>query len=179
VRSDIRSSIGSASGTAEGVQLTVDLTIVDAGTACAPLSGAAVYLWHCDREGGYSMYSPGVEDENYLRGVQVADAEGRLRFVSTFPGAYQGRWPHIHFEVFPSIDRATAGANNILVSQLALPEDICEIVYATEGYEQSVRNLQQTSLESDGIFRDGYDLQMAEVTGDSDAGFVAALTVAV
>lgn len=50
VRSDIRSSFGSASGTAEGVPLTLDLTILDAASD-APLAGAAVYAWHCDREG--------------------------------------------------------------------------------------------------------------------------------
>ena len=41
---------------------------------CTPLADAAVYLWHCDREGRYSLYSQGVDDENYLRGVQAADA---------------------------------------------------------------------------------------------------------
>ena len=56
VRQDIRSSFGSYSGTAEGVPLTIDLTIVDAGSG-APMAGAAVYAWHCDRDGGYSLYS--------------------------------------------------------------------------------------------------------------------------
>ena len=71
---------------------------------CAPLAGAAVYLWHCDREGRYSMYSEGVADENYLRGVQETDADGTVTFTSIFPAAYSGRWPHIHFEVYPSLD---------------------------------------------------------------------------
>ena len=45
-------------------------------TTVTALPGAAIYLWHCDREGGYSLYSEGVTDENYLRGVQEADADG-------------------------------------------------------------------------------------------------------
>jgi hypothetical protein len=68
VRSDIRSSLGSASGVAEGVPLTIKMTIEDKAKGCARLTGAAVYVWHCDREGRYSLYSPGVTNENYLRG---------------------------------------------------------------------------------------------------------------
>lgn len=57
VRSDIRSSFGSAASEAEGVLLTIELTIVDTAAGCAAFEGVAVYLWHCDREGRYSMYS--------------------------------------------------------------------------------------------------------------------------
>ncbi|HEY9379565.1 MAG TPA: hypothetical protein VIQ02_21005 [Jiangellaceae bacterium] len=77
VRSDIRSSFGSASGTADGIPLTVTLSLLDQTNGCAALAGAAVYLWHCDREGRYSLYSDGVTDQNYLRGVQEADGSGR------------------------------------------------------------------------------------------------------
>jgi protocatechuate 3,4-dioxygenase beta subunit len=109
VRSDIRSGIGTASGTANGVPLTVNLTIVDA-TTCKPRTGTAVYIWHCDINGGYSMYSQGVSSQNYLRGVQQVDANGNVDFVTIFPACYSGRWPHIHFEIFPSLAAATSGA---------------------------------------------------------------------
>ncbi|HET9141518.1 intradiol ring-cleavage dioxygenase [Actinophytocola sp.] len=178
VRSDIRSSIGSASGVADGVPLTIDLTVLEADTA-APLAGAAIYLWHCDRLGRYSMYSPGVTGENYLRGVQAADDAGKLRFTSVFPAAYSGRWPHVHFEVYPSLSAATTAGGKLITSQLALPEDVCRTVYATDAYTASGRNLAATSLATDMVFRDGYDHQMATVTGDVSPGFTAALTVAV
>ena len=109
VRSDIRSSFGSSSGTAEGVPLPVELTVVDTANDCEPMAGAAVYLWHCDREGRYSLYSEGATDQNYLRGVQEADANGRVAFTSIFPAAYSGRWPHIHFEVYPIAGRGHLG----------------------------------------------------------------------
>jgi protocatechuate 3,4-dioxygenase beta subunit len=177
-RSDIRTSIGDASGTAEGTQLTIELTIVDSSASCAPLAGAAVYLWHADSVGRYSMYSSGVTDENYLRGVQVADGNGKLSFVSVFPGCYDGRWPHIHFEVYAS--RADVGSGRPLTtSQLAFPEDACVMAYAAAGYEQSVSNLDRVSLESDMVFRDGVDDQLAAMSGDSTSGFTAALTVVV
>src|SRR5215210_6605632 len=57
VRSDIRSSIGDASGTAEGVPLSLELTIKDLANGGRAFEGVAVYVWHCDREGRYSMYS--------------------------------------------------------------------------------------------------------------------------
>lgn len=177
VRSDIRSSFGTSSRTAEGVGLTIELTVrKEDGT---PYAGAAVYLWHCDINGDYSMYSDRVKDENFLRGVQEADADGRLRFVSVFPGAYAGRWPHVHFEVYPSLAEATKAGNLITTSQLALPEKTCKEVYGTAGYTQSVRNMARTSLERDTVFRDGVDRQMATMSGDAASGYTASLTFAV
>jgi protocatechuate 3,4-dioxygenase beta subunit len=179
VRNDIRSSFGSASGTAAGVPLTIKLRVVDVSKSGAAVSGAAVYVWHCDREGRYSMYSQGVTNENYLRGVQQTDSDGNVTFTSVFPGCYSGRWPHIHFEVYPSLDAATSAGSKLVTSQLALPEDACDTVYGTDGYSQSVRNLSQTSLSSDMVFRDGYSLQLATVTGNVDSGMTAQLNVPV
>ena len=180
VRRDIRSSFGSSSTVAEGVPLTIRLSVTDTASGCSPLAGAAVYVWHCDRDGKYSMYAQGVTDENYLRGVQETDAQGTVTFTSIFPAAYSGRWPHIHFEVYPSVAAAaTAGGTKLVTSQLALPEDAAQLVYATAGYEQSVGNLAQTSLATDMVFRDGWEAQLATVTGTAADGFVAALTVPV
>jgi protocatechuate 3,4-dioxygenase beta subunit len=161
------------------VPLTVELTVLDNANGNAPYAGAAVYLWHCTSDGLYSLYSQGATDQNYLRGVQEADSDGKVTFTSIFPGAYSGRWPHIHFEVYPSLDKATNASNKIATSQLALPQDVCETVYATDGYSASVRNLAQSSLESDNVFRDGVDQQMATMSGSVDAGYKATLNVPV
>ena len=179
VRSDIRSSIGTAKGLATGVPLTIKLNIVDSKNGCKALAGAAVYLWHCDMNGLYSMYSPGVTAENYLRGVQATDANGSVTFTSIFPAAYSGRWPHIHFEVFPSLASATNGQNKTLVSQLALPDDVCKAVFATSGYSSSLANHARTTLTNDNVFSDGVTLQTPTVTGSTTAGYVATLLVAV
>lgn len=181
VRSDITKSFGdSAGGTAEGVPLTITLTVVDAASGCGtPKKGAAVYLWHCDREGRYSLYSEGVTDENYLRGVQETDDKGQVTFKSVFPGCYAGRWPHIHFEVYGSLADATAATSITNTSQLAFPKDVCDTVYATNGYDESVTNLSSLSLETDNIFSDGYDQQLATMTGSVDEGYTATLTVPV
>jgi protocatechuate 3,4-dioxygenase beta subunit len=180
VRRDIRSSFGSSSTTAEGVPLTIELQLSDSTGSCAALAGAAVYVWHCDAAGGYSLYSDGLEGENYLRGVQEADAEGTTRFTSTFPGAYMGRWPHIHFEVYESLDAATGGGTPLATSQVALPQDVCRDVYATSGYEDSVANLARVTLEGDNVFGDdGGASQLGTATGDADGGYTVTLRVPV
>lgn len=179
VRQDIRSSIGGGT-TASGVPLTFSLNILDMASGDAPFAGVAVYAWHCNAAGGYSMYSSGIEDETYLRGVQVADADGRVSFTSIFPGCYSGRWPHIHFEVYPTAADVTDSANAIATSQIALPQSACAAVYATAGYDGSAQNLAQTSLSTDNVFGDdGGALQIAAMTGDAASGYTATLTVRV
>ena len=180
VREDITRSVGSASGVAAGVPLVLRLRVLELdGGEATPLAGAAVYAWHCDREGRYSMYDDDVEDENFLRGVQVAGADGWLQFRTVFPGCYSGRWPHVHFEVYPSVDDATSASNLLRTSQLALPEDACAQAYEADGYGSSVENLRGLSLEDDGVFSDGYSLQLAKVTGSVSEGYTATLTVPV
>jgi protocatechuate 3,4-dioxygenase beta subunit len=136
-------------------------------------------LWHCDRLGRYSLYSPGATDQNYLRGVQEADASGRVTFTSIYPACYSGRWPHIHFEVYPSLSAATSVANKTATSQIALPKETCDEVYATSGYASSVANLARVSLATDNVFSDGSALELATITGSVESGFTAALTIAV
>jgi protocatechuate 3,4-dioxygenase beta subunit len=180
VRSDIRDSFGDYSGTAEGVPMTLELTISDLSDGGAPFAGVAVYVWHCTREGGYSLYSTGVTDQNFLRGVQVADADGRVTFTSVFPACYDGRWPHIHFEVYPDQASIADSTAAIATSQVALPQDVCTAVYATTGYEASVANLARVSLSGDNVFGDdGGAGQLATVTGSVSAGYTVALAVGV
>lgn len=180
VRSDITTSLGDASGVAEGIPLTIELVLTDTSNSCAPFAGAAVYLWHCDREGRYSIYSEGATEENYLRGVQEADADGLVTFQSIFPAAYAGRWPHIHFEVYASLDEATGAGTILATSQLAFPDQICQEVFATAGYEQSITNHAQTSLDDDIVFSDGSDQQLGTIAGTIEGeDLTVELTIAV
>lgn len=179
VRSDIRTSIGSASGTAAGVPLQVIIELVNTNASCADLAGYAIYLWHCDALGRYSMYSSGVTGENYLRGVQATGSDGTAVFQTIYPGCYAGRVPHIHFEVYRSTTTATNWNNKLRTSQLCFPSDANTAVYATSGYGQSAANNNAISLSSDGIFSDGYSTQLATVTGSVSAGYVARLKVGI
>jgi protocatechuate 3,4-dioxygenase beta subunit len=180
VRADIRSSFGDSSGTAQGVPMTLELVIQDLAGGRKPFAGVAVYVWHCDREGRYSLYSDGAQDQNYLRGVQIADAAGRVRFASVFPGCYPGRWPHVHFEVYPDQGSITDAGNAICTSQVALPEAASRQVYARSGYESSVRNLSRVTLQDDNVFAgDGGARQLGTATGDVTSGYTVSLAVGV
>jgi protocatechuate 3,4-dioxygenase beta subunit len=175
VRSDIRSSFISSTTTATGVQLDLTLTVVDVNASCAPLAGYAVYIWMCDRQGNYSLYT--AASESYLRGVQVTDANGQVTFRMIFPGCYSGRWPHIHFEVFSSLSAATSGRYASLVSQLAMPAAECSAVYAdTTTYPASATNFARITLNSDNVFGDNTAAQRTQqtpaLTGSASSGYI-------
>jgi protocatechuate 3,4-dioxygenase beta subunit len=179
VRSDIRSSFGSSTTAAEGVPLEIRLTVRDAATGDAA-KGAGVYLWQSDRDGNYSLYSQAAANENYLRGAQEADPNGTVTFQSIFPACYSGRWPHIHVEVYETLSDATSSGPIVKTSQIALPKEACEAVYATSGYELSVSNLSQVSLAGDMVFGDDGGIhQLATMSGDASAGYTATLTIGV
>ena len=179
VRSDIRASFNGATGVAAGVPLTIKLQLLNASGSCASLAGYAVYVWHCDRDGLYSLYSSGVTAQNYLRGVQETDSAGNLVFTTIFPGCYAGRMPHVHVEVYPSLDKAASGANRLKTSQFTFPMATLNEAYAASGYTASVRNLAQISYATDNVFSDGSNLQMATVTGNATQGYVVTLSIAV
>jgi protocatechuate 3,4-dioxygenase beta subunit len=179
VRSDIRASIAGASGLAAGVPLSIVIDLVSTNGSCADLSGYAIYLWHCDREGRYSMYSSGVTAENYLRGVQATGSDGTATFTTIFPGCYAGRMPHMHFEVYRSATTATSFSNKLRTSQIAFPTDVCNTVYASSGYTASASNFRSISFATDNVFSDGHTTQLATVTGDLSNGYVAHLQVGI
>ena len=178
VRRDITSSLGGGA-TADGVPLEFSFTLTDMANDDAPFEGVAVYVWHCDAQGRYSMYSEGLEDETYLRGIQVADADGTVTFITIVPGCYLGRWTHLHFEVYPDVASATEVDNAIATSQVAFPQAMLDKVYALDTYDGSAQNLSQISLATDNVFSDGYDLEMGTFTGSPSKGYTGSLAVAI
>lgn len=113
----------------QGVPITLLLQVVD--ERCKPLNGARVDIWHCDATGVYSNY-PGqgddsehqisTEGQSFLRGTQLADQRGVVRFQSIYPGWYPGRTTHIHFKTF--ID-----SRNVLTGQIFFPDALSEYIY--------------------------------------------------
>jgi hypothetical protein len=126
------------------------------------------------------MYSAGVTDQNNLRGVQVTDSAGEVTFTTVFPGCYAGRMPHVHFEVYRNTGAASSYANKLRTSQVALPREVCELVYqGASGYSASVQNLAGMSFASDNVFSDGVATELATVTGSLAEGFIATLNVGI
>lgn len=181
IRSDLRPSFAGKSGVAAGVPLALGLTLQNAA-GCTPLAGHAVYLWHCDAAGRYSLYD--LPDQNYLRGVAVSDDQGRLRFTTIIPGCYAGRWPHIHFEVFTSPAAAVSGEAAVLTAQIALPQaQMAQVYDADPRYAASTGNLTRVSIASDNVFGDNTQAQIAQqtlaMTGSVQNGYEGAVTIPV
>lgn len=185
VRSDIRSSFIGSTTTAAGVQLEIELQLVDVSNGCAPISGAAIYVWHCDAAGLYSLYSSGVTTQSYLRGVQVTDSDGKVKFTTIYPACYSGRWPHIHFEVFTGgLTSASTGRTASLISQLAMPAATNTAVFSGDTrYTASIANYNAVSLSSDNVFGDNTSAQIAQMTptlsGSVTAGYTGTAVIGI
>ena len=153
-RVDIRQdpSNGAASqGAPLGVAFTVSEVV--AGGACVPVSGAQVDLWQCDAAGIYS----GVKDasfntvgRHFLRGHQLTDADGKVTFMTIYPGWYPGRAVHLHFKVRTT---PSAARGYEFTSQLYFDEALTDRVFAHEPY--SARSGQRRRNDEDRIFQSG------------------------
>jgi hypothetical protein len=133
------------------------------GTACTPLTGATVDMWHCDALGLYSdIASERSAGRKFLRGYQVTDAKGEAAFTTIYPGWYRGRAVHVHFKV-----RMFAGSQKTyeFTSQFFFNEAITDVVHAQAPY--NTKGARDTKNGQDGIFRqpvnDGTGRQSGEL----------------
>lgn len=180
VRADMRPSLDAGQPAADGTALEITLTLVNVGAACTPLAGHAIYLWHCDAIGRYSIYD--LPDASYLRAVGVTDAAGKATFTTVFPGCYPGRFPHMHFEVYPNLEAATTYKTRILTSQIAMPEAACLAVYnGAVAYRESIAHFARSPLAADGIFANNTKKQLAaqtaSLTGDAAGGYKGGVVI--
>lgn len=154
-----------------GVPLTLRLTVVDATDGCTPVSGAAVEIWHCDAWGYYSGYTtanPGgsapaesedgstADDDTYLRGYQIANANGVVKFETIFPGWYTPRTCHIHLKVHTGgqkEDGTYEGGKVNYTGQLFFPDDIAEEIFTLAPY--SKHSGSYTTLDNDMVYDGG------------------------
>jgi protocatechuate 3,4-dioxygenase beta subunit len=182
VRRDMRTNIAKTAIAAEGQAFDLEITLVNVRQACAPLAGHAIYLWHCDALGRYSIYD--LPNASYLRAVGVTDSVGNAVFTTIFPGCYPGRYPHIHFEVYMSLERATSYKNRLLTSQMAMPADACRTIYAaSKRYGASATNFTSVRVERDDVFADSTPRQIAAqtpmVTGGASGAYKGVLTIGI
>ena len=124
---------------AEGVPVTINLTLLDTDRRAARRSPARPCTCGTATARAATRCTPqGVEDENYLRGVQESDADGVVTFQTIFPPPTRAAGRTSTSRCTRASTRPPAAATLNATSQVALPEDACAAVYATEGYEQSV-----------------------------------------
>jgi protocatechuate 3,4-dioxygenase beta subunit len=156
-RSDIRSEAATGALRA-GLPLTLGFAVSRVnGGACTPLANAVVDVWHCDALGVYS----GVSDptfgntlgQTWLRGYQVTSSGGAANFTTVFPGWYQGRATHIHFNIRSSVSGSTSYD---FTSQLFFPETLLTQIYTSQtpytqkGDAGRLRNAQDGSYNQGG-----------------------------
>jgi len=174
-RSDIRSDPADGS-VRPGISLLLTLRIAAASASgCAPLAGAMVDIWHCDADGAYSGTSDRHFDtrgSRFLRGYQLSDREGMVRFTTIYPGWYPGRAVHIHFKVRA---KDSAGRPVAFTSQLYFDDAFTDRVHVREPYAR--RGQRRTRNEGDGIYRDG-GRRLMLAPGETEQGCVASFEVA-
>ena len=171
-RSDIR--IDTADGSvSEGAVLTLDWVVLQVdGSACIPLEGVLVDVWHCDALGNYSDVG-GEQGHDYLRGYQETDASGKARIVTVYPGWYQGRAVHIHFKIRTE---AAAASGLEFTSQLFFDDALSAQVYASGVYASKGTPDQPNA--SDGIYQQSQGMTLLDVAKDGD-GYKATFEIAV
>lgn len=137
---------------------------------CGAMQNVRVNIWHCDRVGNYSGYGTEV-GKTYLRGYQITDSNGIVEFDTIFPGWYNGRICHIHFQVYVSSSYSA-------VSQLTYDIPTKNALYAayTSLYTKGADPL---SFNQDGIFSDGYQYQLSSLTDNGDGTYSSYLEVTV
>ena len=173
-RSDIRSDPADGT-TRQGMSLALTLRIAAlADGRCAPLANAIVDVWHCDAQGRYSdahgmgMHTKGSK---FLRGYQITDEAGQVRFTTIYPGAYPGRAVHIHFKV-----RTQGGRRQEFTSQLYFDDALTDRVHAHPPYAGAISRRMRNA--DDGLFRDGGRALVLDAVENGE-GFAAQYDVGV
>ncbi len=173
-RSDIRSD--PADGRVRpGTPLALTLAIsrLSAGD-CLPLPGAQVDIWHCDALGVYSdVKDPAFNTigQKFFRGYQITDAHGEVKFLTIYPGWYEGRTVHIHVKVRTA---AQAGRSFEFTSQMYFDDGLSNRVYADAPY--ATKGKRTARNQDDRIFRRGGDQLMLAPTLVDD-GYAATFAI--
>jgi protocatechuate 3,4-dioxygenase beta subunit len=174
-RSDIRvDPVTSAVSAGTPLQLTFNVMRFGT-TACTPLTGAYLDVWHCDAGGVYSDVSGAGTGHKFLRGYQITDANGVVQFTSVYPGWYSGRAVHIHFKL-----RLFAGSTKTyeFTSQFFFNDPLTDIVHSASPY--SSRGVRDTRNSVDGIYNSLAAAQKSALTLQPTAvsgGYAGALNL--
>jgi protocatechuate 3,4-dioxygenase beta subunit len=173
-RSDIREE-PSTGVLRPGVPLRLQFRVAQISTnACMPLMGAYVDVWHCDGLGVYSDVqggrgSSGSNGTKFLRGYQETDANGIAEFLTIYPGWYQGRTVHIHFKIRTNPD---SNQGYDFTSQLYFDDKFSDQIFASQA-PYNTRGRRGVLNNNDGVYRNGGDQLLVQVTKDENGVYVA------
>lgn len=173
-RSDIRSDPSDGS-VKDGLPLQLTFRVTRINNDCVLLEGAMVDVWHCDALGVYSDVSdPGfnTQGQKFLRGFQLTDANGVARFITIYPGWYQGRAVHIHFKIRTD---AAGGRTYDFTSQLFFDDSLSDMIYTQEPYA-SKPGTRSPRNEGDGIYQQSGGQLLLQLTETAE-GFASAFDI--
>jgi len=174
-RSDIR--YDPREGTvSEGIPLALTIVVSDlSNKRCKPLEGARVDIWHCDAMGIYSdvpQRAFNTVGQQFLRGYQLTDAKGVVRFHTIYPGWYSGRAVHIHFTIRT---KATDGRDYQFTSQFFFNDKNTDVVYTQKPY--SIKGKRDTLNKDDNIYKAGGYQMVLNVHGSTSGGYTSAMNI--
>jgi protocatechuate 3,4-dioxygenase beta subunit len=171
IRSDVRED-------REGARLRLAVRVQDL-PECEPVANAVVEIWHCDATGLYSGFESAsqggagggrTDDETYLRGAQVTNADGIVQFLTVYPGWYRGRTVHIHMKVH-------LDAGKVLTCQLFFDDAVTDKVYRAEPY--AGHGSRTTRNDDDSIMTSAGDNAAVVAVREDGDGYLGTITVGV
>lgn len=173
-RSNILSNLD-GSNTQTGVPLTLSVTVLDAKNGCAAMAGVQVDIWHCNSKGVYSdEASESTTGQQWLRGYQVTDANGKVTFTTIVPGWYSGRTKHIHLRLRSTYSEVAGLSDGTNTTQLFFTQSVDDDIDVNI-YEEG-RNA--TTNASDRVFTEQTQgANVLALSGDSSTGYVAAVSI--
>jgi protocatechuate 3,4-dioxygenase beta subunit len=183
-RSDIRTDTKGSSGTQSGLPLYLNINVGSySSSGCSAIANAQIHLWHCNAQGVYSDVQASSNDndanltgENFLRGYQYTDANGKVSFTTIYPGWYSGRAVHIHVKVriFDSSGNITTEAT----TQLFFDDSITDGVYAANS-EYNRSSSRDILNANDSIYASENPALLVSLTGSSSTGYTGSISIGV
>jgi protocatechuate 3,4-dioxygenase beta subunit len=183
-RSDIRADTKGSTGTQSGLPLYLNITVGSfSSSGCSSLANAQVHVWHCNAQGVYSDVQAGSNDdganltgENFLRGYQYTDSDGKVTFTTVYPGWYSGRAVHIHVKVriFDSSGNITTEAT----TQLFFDDSTTDAVYAANS-EYNRSTSRDTLNANDSIYASESPALLVSLTGSASTAYTGTISIGV
>ncbi|MBV9440094.1 MAG: twin-arginine translocation pathway signal protein [Candidatus Eremiobacteraeota bacterium] len=177
-RSSIVANLDGSSPQA-GVPLRLSIVVRDARKRCAPVAGSQVDIWHCNALGMYS--GEGVESttgQTWLRGYQISDRSGMVRFSTIVPGWYPGRTTHIHLRVRSSYSAASSTSDGSNTTQVFFPQDLIDALHARVAPYSTRGAASRTTNARDFVYTaQTKGTTLLALAGGADRGYTATFAV--
>jgi protocatechuate 3,4-dioxygenase beta subunit len=183
-RSDIRSDTKGSTGTQSGLPLYPNIIVGSySGGSCSPIANAQVHIWHCNAQGVYSDVQASSNDngadltgENFLRGYQYTDSNGKVSFTTIYPGWYSGRAVHIHIKVrvFDTAGNVTTEAT----TQLFFDDSVSSAVYAANS-DYSRSGTRDTMDSADSIYAAESPALLLSLTGSDTTSYTGTISIGI